>query len=1180
MTTSSLVLPLGPFDLLRPIGRGGMGEVWRGVHRDQAIPVAVKLLTADGLRSPHFRALFHDEVRAAASLWHPNIALVLDHGVVSDETATLSGGRLPAGGPYLAMELASGGSLLPFCGKLVWDEMADVLLCVLDALAHAHARGVVHLDVKPHNVLVCGPEDTRPGIKLADFGVAHAFEQWRGGGPGFVTGTPDFMAPEQLEGRLRDYGPWTDLFGFGRFAVALAGEEQGLAERTDVPRELRGVLARLLSPDRSARFQTAADAARALRALTSESRAPFPVVGPRHGQVGSLSAVSITEVAPAATGPRQHTGRTPPQRTIPATPSAKSRPVSLDPPAELTQVSLPVTWRRAEVPTPPLRLVGAGLGLYGLRAVPLVGREAERDRLWEGLRGTLDSGAAQVFVLHGAAGVGKSRLADWLCERAHEVGGAAVLRAVHGREGGPAEGLRGMLLRHLRCEGLTRDEVAERTERLLRELGAADPYEWNALTEIMAPASPEQLRRGARPITFTNRSERHVVIRHVVEREAQRRPVILRLDDVQWGSDTLSFVRQLTDAQLTSPRPILVVLTVRDDALAERPVETRKLSELSEAHRLHIPPLRETEHRELVRGLLSLEPSVAAQVEERTAGNPLFAVELVGDWVRRGVLEVGENGFRLRPGTLVEMPATMGQVWAERVERLLKGRPEADAAALELAAVLGQDVDGHEWRHVCDLGGVSTGREIVEALLAQRLARSRTSGLYTGFSFVHGMLREAILRRTVAETLAAHHRKCARMLEERPGSARERLGRHLLLAGEVEAALGPLLEGARVRIENDEYGAAEALLDEREAALRCAGVSDTDERFGEGWLARGRLLRLWGRVDEAWEQLSNALLAAEENGWERVAAHAMHEKGQIRRIQGNADDSLQILEEATRRARALRDWQLVVECGRDLGRSLVSRGELEQAAAVFEEALMGATELSDQVRMAQCNMGLYLVAARRRDGAGATVYLKRAHELVDRAGARMASAWCETCFGELARAEGDLVRAEAAYRRAIELYRSIDSREVAYPEIDLGLILVERGQYREARRYLEGTLPVFQRQGRRVIVAGIQVALMCIAASEGSFGEWDERIAIARGLLAQTDCVESDLAATARLAGDLARGAGELSRARDAYELSLAQWRVLGQADEAEAVETAIAMCTWSSRGDGTGGDQGAEPTD
>jgi serine/threonine protein kinase len=192
-----------------------MGLVFRGHHRDQGVPVAVKVIEQkDGEGAKSFR----NEIRAMAGLDHPGVVWVFDVGEVPERVERQTSGQLTAGAPYIAMEYASRGTLHDLIGKLLWEDLYDILLELLDALAHAHARGVVHRDLKPGNVLLCGPEDLRPGLKLADFGIAHAVEKtevFSMSGGSKAIGTLHYMAPEQIRADIADYGPWTDIYALG-----------------------------------------------------------------------------------------------------------------------------------------------------------------------------------------------------------------------------------------------------------------------------------------------------------------------------------------------------------------------------------------------------------------------------------------------------------------------------------------------------------------------------------------------------------------------------------------------------------------------------------------------------------------------------------------------------------------------------------------------------------------------------------------------------------------------------------------------------------------------------------------------------------------------------------------------------------------------------------------------------
>jgi len=210
-----MAMALGPFEMLKPAARGGMAEVWTGRHVETEAPVAIKVMTGDLASRASYIRYFNDEVRAVAGLSHPGVVMVLDHGRTDTSIERLTEGRINPGSPWLAMEWCSLGTLTSLNMPLQWQQIRLVLLSVLDAFAHAHARGVVHRDLKPANILRAGPSDLRPGLKLSDFGIAWIGRRQESE---VTMGTPQYMAPEQIRGQWRDYGPWTDLYSLGCLA--------------------------------------------------------------------------------------------------------------------------------------------------------------------------------------------------------------------------------------------------------------------------------------------------------------------------------------------------------------------------------------------------------------------------------------------------------------------------------------------------------------------------------------------------------------------------------------------------------------------------------------------------------------------------------------------------------------------------------------------------------------------------------------------------------------------------------------------------------------------------------------------------------------------------------------------------------------------------------------------------
>jgi alpha-tubulin suppressor-like RCC1 family protein len=188
MTTTGSLLPgtqIGPFTIEALIGRGGMGEVYRAVHRELGRPVALKLLLPALAAQEEFAARFVREARMMQSLDHPAVVTVFDAGE--------AGGRL-----YLAMHLITGISLKDLLaqGRLPPEETLRILEQLAEALDYAHSRGVIHRDIKPSNILI----DPQGQPVLVDFGLAKALGDTSVTVSSQYLGTPTYMAPEQASG--------------------------------------------------------------------------------------------------------------------------------------------------------------------------------------------------------------------------------------------------------------------------------------------------------------------------------------------------------------------------------------------------------------------------------------------------------------------------------------------------------------------------------------------------------------------------------------------------------------------------------------------------------------------------------------------------------------------------------------------------------------------------------------------------------------------------------------------------------------------------------------------------------------------------------------------------------------------------------------------------------------------
>ncbi|WBB92869.1 serine/threonine-protein kinase [Verrucosispora sp. WMMC514] len=190
------------YRLIEQLGAGGMSVVWRGYDEVLGRQVAVKVLASRLASDRAFRHRIRIEAQAAARLCHPNITNVYDYGESVQVGLTV---------PYVVMELIDGGPLtarLARDGRLPWREAVTVAAEVASALATAHARGVVHRDVTPGNVML-----TATGVKVVDFGISALVGESEKGPDGTLLGTPAYLAPERLDNG--QVSPATDVYAVG-----------------------------------------------------------------------------------------------------------------------------------------------------------------------------------------------------------------------------------------------------------------------------------------------------------------------------------------------------------------------------------------------------------------------------------------------------------------------------------------------------------------------------------------------------------------------------------------------------------------------------------------------------------------------------------------------------------------------------------------------------------------------------------------------------------------------------------------------------------------------------------------------------------------------------------------------------------------------------------------------------
>ena len=286
---------LGQYTLRRVLGEGGMGSVYLAEHQLLRRPCAVKLIRPELAAHEAARARFEREVQSAAALTHPNTVQIYDYGQSEDGTF------------YYAMEYLPGVSLDELVekqGPLPPARAVRILTQLCGALGEAHARGLVHRDLKPGNVMLCERGGVEDVVKLLDFGLVAGLREGVSDPKitqaGTIMGTPAFMSPEQCSGE-DNVTSLSDIYSLGALGYFLVighalfvgrSEMQVLAAhlnenprsiselRSDVPQELVSVLERCLMKDPTLRFTDAASLERALiHSIATDSSNTFQALG-------------------------------------------------------------------------------------------------------------------------------------------------------------------------------------------------------------------------------------------------------------------------------------------------------------------------------------------------------------------------------------------------------------------------------------------------------------------------------------------------------------------------------------------------------------------------------------------------------------------------------------------------------------------------------------------------------------------------------------------------------------------------------------------------------------------------------------------------------------------------------------------------------------------------------------
>jgi serine/threonine protein kinase/tetratricopeptide (TPR) repeat protein/DNA polymerase III delta prime subunit len=1207
----------GRFELEVPLGKGGMGEVWRARQNPLGREVALKLLRPEFSALRHLRRRFAREARAAARLSHENIASVYDFG--ADES-----GRM-----FIAMEYVRGAQLTEATALgLSAEALIEVAMGLLSGLAHAHARGVVHRDLKPENVLLAGALlPTRHGTpKIVDFGIATLANDRHGSrdtGADQVVGTPMYMSPEQASGE-RDLSPRTDIYSLGLILYELAA---GFHPFADDERDAVKVMARHVEE-------------------------PIPPLAPREGLKLPEGFTEVVSRA-LAKSPRDRWRSAGQMRDAlePLWLIARQDPEMGRPPALLEQDTeadedhVTVTARphptrggREQEQSPAL-----SPGLRDVRRVPFVGREREREELREAAERVVESGQGRVVLLEGEPGVGKTRLAMWLKEHLEERGIMRGHIGVFTR--GTGAGMRGaqeVVESLLRTRGLSGSELQGKITRRFQEWGEPmSAHEVEALARFVRPSEREE-DDGAE-LAGALRARLYEAAWHLLEAASGVHPRLLVLDDVQWAGAEFAGFLDYVCAQLRHRRaPVLVVATARADELGGNARLARGMQRLSRYvgetfERRALEGLTEDRARALIEALAPADDELAGALMERAAGNPLHLIVLLRYMVDEGLLE--QEGSRFKAGSIAQVreavPPSIADLFRVRIEQIdarygAGGRLER---LLTRAAILGRRFSFDVLESMLEEEGVGEQLahldEDFDALLEAGLITEVVGRGDQWYTFHYDLLRDTLIRAVLGPAQRRRLHKCAARALERAheGSAHHlaaAIAGHWRMARDVERAVEwywraaqaarrsflawEALRGydAAVVLMEQQLGldgeADEALLVLNEGRFEAARVSrsrylralvymgDLREGLSEFDPAERvyrRVVKMCGKASEGMPidvlvPLCQAWLGLGHVAWQRgdfTAAswafelvHGVLATG--RRAPDIANSALRGLARvAWHRGEYARAGELAARARLDAiamqddeahAESLWIEGEIarikaqrDEAARLYEESFALYERALDPTGLARVTLSKAQLARHSKDFLRARALYAAALERYDRLGDRRGAGLCHNGLGEIARFEGRHEDAVVEYLRALEIMEAIGARyDVALTYSNLGLTEMRRGREEQAEHYLVAALSLVEAPDFPYLVAGVEYNLALARALQGDREGAEDTLRRVLDLNARVPVADLDFAEPLETLGRMRAHEGSLEEARELTQRARDLYEELGLGEDRARAES------------------------
>ncbi|MBI2567126.1 MAG: protein kinase [Candidatus Schekmanbacteria bacterium] len=1057
----------GPYEVIEPLGRGGMGVVYRARHRSSGAQVALKTLR---LHSESLLYCLRREITALSRLHHPGIVRIREHGVregvpwyamdllagatlrhfldekLAEEAETLgrtrespvvgrdSALRPGAAGPV--PEPAPPGSSAPPQRALELPELLSVTARVCDALAFLHGEGIVHRDLKPENICL----ERADSPILFDFGLSSLA---RAGGTreqlelsGDLVGSAPYVSPEQIRGEPPDAR--ADLYSLGC------------------------ILYELLTGRPPFRRPTASE--------TFQAHLGEPVLAPSALTAGIPGSLDQLVLMLLQKDRRDRLG------------------YAVDVAARLRRIG--------NVPAPRGTEPKARVYLY---RPGFVGRQQQMERLLGELGRAAATGRGS-WLVSGASGVGKTRFLAEMAHAARQGGMRVVTGECVPLSSSTSPGMK-TVGRPLGAFQSFLEAVTDRcvvygpkeTCRLLGERGALlFPFcpAMAALArdeaEPTAVALPADLARGAICKVMCD----------LLAAMADELPLLLVLDDLQWADELSLVVLRHASGQgaLASGRAMICgAFRAGGDAPA--------LGELISTMADRITHLERLESRDIgamIGAMLAMARPPADlihHVHHHAEGNPLFVVEYLHAAVTAGILrrsdrgrwelQARDAGGRPAPEGLRDLPLPASL--RDLIVRDLGGLSEEAASLLEGAAILGRSVSGPLLGQLVD-----SAEEVTLAALDELLRRGMLQEVRPSwFRFGHDKIREVVEASLSSARRRCLHERAARALEQRTDSAAEfsdaALASHWEEAGERARARPYYLSAARRAAGSYAYAEAKTLYEAYSSTAEGTDA-ETDAESIEARLELARtVLTPCGELDGAQREYEAALNAARTRHLQAIAATALHGLGGLALLRGRLSEARDYLEQALAIQQMVGDPASQGKTLSNLANLYRLEGvDLRQAQQLFERALELHRAAGDQRSEGLTLSNLAYLCANRGDTAKGRELLGRAICLHRETGDARALGLALGSLAVMSSTQGDLEAADALFDEALGLLRKVGDRRAEGDTLqNLAVVQHAQGHLGVALAIYREALELHRQVGNRRTEAHTLGAMAAASAAQG-----------------------------------------------------------------------------------------------